>query len=253
VRTLLVSDLHYALKQFDWVHGVADRFDLVVIAGDSLDVSSAVALGAQIVVVSKYLRRVGARTRLVTSSGNHDLNARGADGERVATWLAKDRVPGVLTDGDYAEIGDTSITVCRWWDGPLGRDEIGRQLARDAARRKGRWIWVYHAPPDRSPVSWTGSTYYGDAELMEWIETHRPDVVLSGHVHQSPFRRGGSWADRIGDTWVFNAGREMAPEPAHVVFDTAARTACWTSTLGEQVLRLDEPFERPAASAVTPS
>ena len=40
MRGLLVSDLHYALKQFDWVHAVADRFDLVVIAGDSLDISS---------------------------------------------------------------------------------------------------------------------------------------------------------------------------------------------------------------------
>lgn len=256
MRGLLVSDLHYGLKQFDWVHGVADKFDLVVIAGDSLDISSVVALGAQIVVVSKYLQRVGTRTRLVTSSGNHDLNARGADGERVATWLAKDRVKGVLTDGDYAEIGDTSITVCRWWDGPLGRDEVGRQLARDAARRRQRWVWVYHAPPDRSPVSWTGSTYYGDAELVEWIGAYRPDVVLSGHVHQSPFRRGGSWIDRIGDTWVFNAGREMAPEPAHVVFDTAARTAVWSSTSGEQVVRLDEPFTRhvaPAAPPLTPS
>jgi len=105
-------------------------------------------------------------------------------------------------------------------------------------------------------VSWTGSKYYGDAELVEWIGEYRPDVVLSGHVHQSPFRRGGSWIDRIGDTWVFNAGREMAPEPAHVVFDTAARTAVWSSTSGEQVVRLDEPFTRqvaPAALPLTPS
>jgi predicted phosphodiesterase len=126
MRGLLVSDLHYALKQFDWVHGVADRFDLVVIAGDSLDVSSAVAFPAQIVVVSKYLRRLAERTRLVASSGNHDLNARAADGERVATWRAKGRVPGVLTDGDHAEIDDVSLTICRWWDGPLGCADVGR-------------------------------------------------------------------------------------------------------------------------------
>ncbi len=252
MRGLLVSDLHYALKQFDWVHGVANRFDLVVIAGDSLDISSVVALGAQIVVVSKYLRRVAARTRLVASSGNHDLNARGADGERVATWLAKDTVPGALTDGSYAEIDDTSVTVCPWWDGPLGRDEVGRQLARDAERRRQRWIWVYHAPPDRSPVSWTGSTYYGDAELVEWIATYRPDIVLTGHVHQSPFRRGGSWVDRIGDTWVFNAGRQMAPEPAHVIFDIGSQAAVWSSTAGEETVRLDDPLSRPVA-AVTSS
>lgn len=250
MRALLVSDLHYALKQFDWVHGVAPDFDLVVIAGDSLDISSVVALGAQIVVVSKYLRRLAERTRLAASSGNHDLDRRGADGERVATWLASGKVPGVLTDGDYAEIGDTSITVCRWWDGPLGRADVGRQLARDAARRRGSWIWVYHAPPDASPVSWTGERYYGDAELVEWIHEHRPDIVLSGHVHQSPFRAGGSWVDRIGDTWVFNAGRQMAPCPPYVVFDTAARTAVWSSLAGDEIVHLDEPLTRPVQELI---
>jgi Icc-related predicted phosphoesterase len=49
-------------------------------------------------------------------------------------------------------------------------------------------------------VSWTGSKHYGDAELVRWIHEHRPDIVLCGHVHQSPFRQGGSWVDRKGDT-----------------------------------------------------
>jgi Icc-related predicted phosphoesterase len=252
MRGLLVSDLHYTLKQLDWVDGVADRFDLVVIAGDSLDVSSVVALGAQIVVVSKYLRRLAGRTRLAVSSGNHDLNARGGDGERTATWLAQGKVPGVLTDGDYAEIDDVSLTVCRWWDGPHACAEVGRQLARDAARRRRKWIWVYHAPPDASPVSWTGSKYYGDAELVRWAREYRPDLVLSGHVHQSPFRSGGSWVDRLGDTWVFNAGREMSPYPPHVIFDTAAHTATWTSGAGSETVDLDQPLVRPV-TAVTPS
>jgi len=252
MRGLLVSDLHYTLKQLDWVDGVADRFDLVVIAGDSLDVASIVALGAQIVVVSKYLRRLTERTRVVASSGNHDLDARGSDVERVASWLAAGKVPGVLTDGDYAEIGDVSITVCRWWDGPRGRDEVGLQLARDAARRRGRWVWVYHAPPDASPVSWTGSKHYGDAELVRWIHEHRPDVVLTGHVHQSPFRQGGSWVDRIGDSWVFNAGRQPAPNPSHVILDTGARTAVWSSLAGDEIVKLDEPLTRPVAAFTPP-
>jgi Icc-related predicted phosphoesterase len=248
MRGLLVSDLHYALKQFDWVHEAAPRFDLVVVAGDSLDVASVVALGAQIVVVSTYLKRFSARTRVVASSGNHDLNVRGANGERTAAWLAKGAVPGVLTDGDFAEIDDVSITVCPWWDGPRGRDDVARQLAGDAVRRRSRWIWVYHAPPDRSPVSWSGSKHYGDTELVGWIGEHRPDVVLTGHVHQSPFRDGGSWVDRIGETWVFNAGRQPAPAPSYVVFDTTARTATWSSLAGEEQVSLDAPLVRPRRS-----
>src|SRR4029453_13419896 len=96
MRGLLVSDLHYALKQFDWVQTVADRFDLVVVAGDSLDIASMVPLEAQIVVVSKYLRPPAERTRVGASSGNHDLDAHGPADEKVAAWLARGRMRDVL-------------------------------------------------------------------------------------------------------------------------------------------------------------
>ncbi|MFQ3224906.1 MAG: hypothetical protein ACI8Z5_001158, partial [Lentimonas sp.] len=36
----------------------ADRFDLVVVAGDRLDIASIVPLQAQIIVVRKYLQRL---------------------------------------------------------------------------------------------------------------------------------------------------------------------------------------------------
>ena len=49
MKCLLVSDLHYTLKQLDWVARVAAYFDVVVIAGDHLDPSSTVAAQVQIV------------------------------------------------------------------------------------------------------------------------------------------------------------------------------------------------------------
>jgi Icc-related predicted phosphoesterase len=129
---------------------------------------------------------------------------------------------------------------------------VGRQLERDAARRRTRWIWVYHAPPEDSPTSWTGTAHYGDAELVRWTRAYRPDIVLTGHVHQSPFRTGGSWVDRLGDTWVFNAGRLMAPNPPHVVFDTTAATAVWSSLAGSEIVKLDEPLVRPVPAFTPP-
>ena len=60
--------------------------------------------------------------------------------------------------------GDTLLTLCPWWDGPAGRAALQAQLARDAARRPARWIWVYHWPPAGSPTCWTGRRHYGDAE-----------------------------------------------------------------------------------------
>ncbi|MGH8532069.1 MAG: metallophosphoesterase family protein [Gammaproteobacteria bacterium] len=247
MKLLLVSDLHYTLKQFDWVHGVAAQFDIVAIAGDHLDISAIAAVEAQIIVISKYLTRLREKTRLLVSSGNHDLDGRGANGERVAAWLSRARFPDVILDGDFLEIEDLAITVCPWWDGPLGCAAVERQLAQDAQRRGAQWIWVYHAPPDHSPVSWTGTRHYGDAELLSWIRQYQPDLVLTGHIHQSPFRAGGSWVDRIGQTWVFNAGRQIGPCPTHVTIDLGERRAAWFSLAGNEAVNLDEPLTRPVA------
>jgi Icc-related predicted phosphoesterase len=241
MKFLLVSDLHYTLKQFDWLHGVAEQFDLVVIAGDHLDISAIASVDAQVVVVLKYLRRLKERTRLVVSSGNHDLTGRGTSGERVARWMAKVREIGVPADGDAIELGDLTITICPWWDGPDTCAEVGEQLARDARRRGPKWMWVYHAPPDQSPLSWNGTTHYGDSALREWIRTYGPDIVLTGHIHQAPFRQGGSWVDRIGSTWVFNAGRQIGPSPTHVIVDLDEQSAKWFSLAGDEVVRLDQP------------
>lgn len=245
MKLLLVSDLHYTLKQLDWIYAVAADFDLVVLAGDHLDISSTLGVDAQIVVVLKYLRRIRERAALVVCSGNHDLNGRHDSGERTARWMSRVRELGIPVDDDFVELDGLSITVCPWWDGPVARDTVGAQLARDATRRGSRWLWVYHAPPIDAAVSWVGQRYIGDEDLLDWIHEHGPDLVLSGHIHQSPFRAGGSWVDRIAATWVFNAGRQIGPVPAHVVLDLGAGTARWSSLAGEQTIRLDDPEAKP--------
>lgn len=247
MKCLLVSDLHYALKQYDWTMQAAEHFDVVVIAGDHLDIAGHVDGRAQIVVIRNYLRRLHARVRLIASSGNHDLDARDADGEKYARWIGAVRQMGIATDGDALALDGTLFTICPWWDGPIGRARAAEQLARDAARPKSCWIWVYHAPPDRSPTSWYSGRYEGDEDLHHWIRTFAPDFVLSGHIHESPFQKEGSWVDRIGDTWVFNAGRQLGPTPTHVIFDTERRVAFWFSLAGAEVAALDRPLQRPVA------
>jgi len=131
-------------------------------------------------------------------------------------------------------VDDTLVTVCPWWDGPIGRAAVEEQLAADAARRPARWVWVYHWPLLGSPTCWTGRRHYGDADVGGWIGDYRPDVVITGHVHESPFQPDGSWVDRIGDTWVFNAGHQIGKVPAHVDVDFTAGRARWVSLLGTE-------------------
>lgn len=238
VRILLVSDLHYTLPQLDWVVRQAPRFDLVVIAGDCLDISSAVPLEAQSLVILRYLSLLQAATRVAVISGNHDLTGPDACGEQAALWLEQARAAGVPTDGDTIAIGDTGVSLCGWWDGPAGRAALEARLEAEAARRPARWIWVYHWPPLGSPTCWTGRRHYGDTELGAWVARHQPDLVLCGHVHEPPFKPAGAWADRIGPTWLFNPGRQIGPVPAHIEIDLEAGSACWRSMMGEERLAL---------------
>lgn len=238
MRILLVADLHYTLRQLDWVAGAATEHDLVVLAGDHLDIASAVPLPAQVAVISEYLTLLHRSTAIAVSSGNHDLTGPDANGEQAAGWLDAVRAAGIPTDGHSVRIDDTLITICPWWDGPLGREAVAAQLAADADRRPARWIWVYHWPPSDSPTCWTGRSHYGDPDLRSWIELHRPDIVLCGHVHQPPFKPQGAWADRIGSTWVFNPGRQTGPIPARIELDLAAGSASWMSLMGRETLEL---------------
>lgn len=238
MRILAVADLHYALPQFDWLLRAAPRYDLVIIAGDLLDGASFVTTSAQMVVVLKYLERLRELTPLLVCSGNHDLNSAYSSGERYARWVPYARSARAHTDNDTLELDGVSFTICPWWDGDIAKGKIGRQLGEAALKRGARWFWVYHAPPTDAAVSWSGSRSYGDAELARWIAEHRPDIVFGGHVHEAPFVRNGSWASRLGGTWVFNPGRQVGDMPTHIVVDTDRNAAAWFSFEGAGVVDL---------------
>jgi Icc-related predicted phosphoesterase len=245
MRILLVSDLHYSLPQLDWVVRRAPEFDLVVLAGDHLDISSPVSLDAQSVVMLQYFALIKNATHIAASSGNHDLTGADSHGEQAALWLGEARSAGVPTDGDALRIADTLITICPWWDGPIGRENLQDHLAATAAVRPQRWIWVYHWPPLGSPTCWTGRRDYGDEALGGWIDAYRPDLVLTGHVHEPPFKPTGAWADRIGDTWIFNPGRQIGPVPTHIEIDLAGGLVVWRSLLGEETLQMADSAAPP--------
>jgi Icc-related predicted phosphoesterase len=252
MRILLVADFHYALPQYDWLASVAGDFDAVIIAGDLLEVSSHVPLDAQIVVIRAYLEKLRSRTRLFVCSGNHDLTTLSPDGEKVAGWLTSPPVPRMSTDGSAEDLDGLLVSVLPWWDGPATRASVAAQLARDAQRDRTAWLWVYHAPPAGSPVSWAGSRHFGDPALSDWIESYRPDYVLCGHVHQAPFVPGGGWVDRVGSAWVFNMGQQPGESPAHIILNSEARAALWFSIYGNQQVSLRDAIATAQPLTVLP-
>ena len=89
------------------------------------------------------------------------------------------------------------------------------------------------------PIADGRITWSGDADLGAWIARFQPDAVLTGHVHEPPFKPAGAWADRLGPSWVFNAGRQIGPVPAHIEIDFGAGRATWHSMMGSESLALD--------------
>ncbi len=238
MRILYTADLHYALRQFDWLGQQLPSHDVAVLGGDLIDLGSAVDLEVQEVVVQKYLRRYGTDRVVLVSSGNHDIQQVSPEGERTARWM--EELGGGMITPDYGsyERDGVVFTVCSWWDGPATKARVEACLAADAARPKQHWIWLHHNPPAGTPVAWTGKRDGGDPVVREWIAQYQPDLVFSGHIHNAPFYAEGSWHTQLGRTWVFNPGKQIGPEPTRIVVDLTAGQAEWFSLEGAETVEL---------------
>ena len=244
MKLLCTADLHYRLPQLDWLVEQAAEFDVVVVPGDLLQVVGAAPLEVQIVVVSKYLRRMAERTLVLASSGNHDLDGPGETGEQATAWLRELADDRLVVDGHSVDTDGVRFTVCPWWDGPETKRLVDEQLAAAAIDRPERWIWVYHSPPSDSPLCNAGERSFPDPDLAAWIDRWRPDLVICGHIHQAPWVAGGAWIDQRDSTWLINAGHQPGPMPAHVVIDldpvSGQATAEWVALPDRDLV--DMPF-----------
>lgn len=235
MQILVAGDIHYDMRKLDWILAKANEHDAIVITGDLLDISSVVPLRAQVPVVLGYLERLAARAHTIVCSGNHDLAGRNPDGEKAAEWLQRATSAGVVTDFGSTNLDGALLSVCPFWDGPIGRSRVDTFLEEQSALATGPWWWVYHWPPPDLPVSWIGTRSYGDDDLATWIARLKPTLVLTGHVHQAPFIADGSWAAQTpSGTWVLNAGNLVGPAPSHIVIDTDTGTARWWSSDGTE-------------------
>ncbi len=231
MRLLAVSDLHYSLPQFEWLVVRASRYDVIVIAGDLLDLSSPVDLDTQIIVISKYLDRIREEARLVVCSGNHDGDVPVGGRDFVAEWLVDLSGRNLAVDGETVFAGEDKFTVCPWWETEESKADMMAMLRMEAADTRAwrRWFWVHHAPPAGLPVSFTGKEFAGDGVIGGLIEVLQPDLVFCGHIHNAPFYADGGWASRIGRTWVFNPGRQIGAIPAFVRVDLETMVAEYRS------------------------
>ena len=252
MKLLLLSDLHGRSDWYAWAS--KQPCDAIVIAGDLLDGFAGGGLVPQMLALSTWC--AACPVPLVLSSGNHDGNEAGdgswlGDGlpegldaeasEKVSRFLMAGRWmdalerPGLVPDhrSSILETNSESFvfttipfdpTAAANWD-PLWKE--GSRLRRE---HRLPWLVLHHEPPADTAVG----GMMGDVSLGYRIQEYRPDFVLSGHLHDQPYR--GAFADRIGPTWCFNPGTpplarlRSAKQPNSILLDLENRTATWTAT-----------------------
>ncbi len=241
MRLLVVSDIHYSLRQYDWLMRTSSDFDLVVIAGDVLELASYVDLDTQASVVGRYFRKICANVPLVVCSGNHDL-LEDCNGDRSAEWLEELGIPGLVVDGGIFETDELRILTFPWSETAEEEEKVSRWLEEQIDMDDPRAVfWVHHAPPKGAKTSWNGNRDFGDSSLAGWIDEYAPDVVFSGHVHNAPYYEPeGSWIDKIGNTIVINGGRQIGERPATVEFEVENGTLVWCGMEGCEKRKLAE-------------
>ncbi|MEM6822297.1 MAG: metallophosphoesterase [Verrucomicrobiota bacterium] len=234
MKILVVSDLHYRLKQFDWLVQNAESYDLIVIAGDLMELGSYVDPDIQASVVEQYFRKICAQTPLVACSGNHDLVDEG-DGTRTTEWLQDMLIPNLTVDQSCHEGERIRVLAFPWWQNLAQRDEVARWLEHQYIPNDYRvTLWAHHAPPQGSKTSWNGKKHLGDPTIVEWINKYQPEFVLSGHIHNAPYHADGSWIDRIGETVVINGGRKTGEVPATITIELESQTLVWRGLEGSE-------------------
>jgi hypothetical protein len=216
LHILLAFDLHYTLPQLDWVVRRAPACDLVVIAGDSLDIASEVPLEAQALVILRYVSLLQAATRVAVISGNHDLTGPDA---RLAVEAAR-RPARWLWVYHWPPLGSPSC-----WTGRrrYGDTELGAWIARHRPNmvRRGH----VHEPTFRPAGAWA------DRIGTTWaFNPGRQIGPVPAHIEIDLDAGGGPWRWASSrSTWGTTASPGASPywcfRPARQVVTKFRRSA----------------------------
>ena len=120
------------------------------------------------------------------------------------------RARGVSLHGEARRVGELGVFGCGGsnitpMDTPTEYEEHelrailerGHATVADAPRR----LMICHTPPfDTRLDRLMNGTPVGSPAVRAFIESHRPQVCVVGHIHE------GRGVDRVGDTLVLNAG-----------------------------------------------
>jgi len=242
MNILYTSDLHSRQKWYQWILKQAPNYDLICIAGDLLDMFSDKNLLEQLYELYFWCQKMEKTgVPLALCSGNHDFAEKmleHGDVSQAKQSVLKDeafvniftgegsylnRLPGVICADQSNHIFKNQLLIssCPYSFYDERVEGTTRKLLYDAFALKQKhqipWIILHHDPPEGAGISMaehhidSGSTSFG-----EWVRNLKPDITLSGHLHEAPLVHG-SCVDKVGKSFCFNCGHDStASIPSYV-------------------------------------
>lgn len=195
MKALFFTDVHTSEEALLWAKRRGKDYDAMIVGGD-------LARGEPQEFVGRFLSAALTTERPVYFvQGNADAPSTPVL-KGVMSLHAKTATLGKYTVGG---LGGSSAT-------PFGTPfELRDEAARTVLDSLGHGdILVAHCPPFNTKCDKAGGLHVGSVPVREYVEREGPDLVLSGHAHESPA------LDKIGATTLVNAGPPMEGRFAEV-------------------------------------
>ncbi|MBE3604699.1 metallophosphoesterase family protein [bacterium] len=194
MKIVSFGDVHMATRNLARMGAVLCDADLIIVSGDLTNFGGP----EQARIVLDAVR--AAAPRVLALSGNLDR-------PEVIPYLEREGVSlhgrGLVIDGvGIFGCGGSNITPFKT-PTELTEDEIYETLTRGYAEVGGvrPLLMVCHTPPYETKCDRiAGGRPVGSTAARRFIEEFKPDVCLSGHIHES------AAIDAIGSTTIVNAG-----------------------------------------------
>ena len=213
MKIISFGDVHEDTNNLIKIKSELENADLIVISGDLTNYHGKVEAKKVLESVKKYNKH------LLAQYGNLDQ-------PEVDGYLTKE---GVNLHGNGYIFEDIGIFGCGGssptpFNTPseISESDIEKYLVNGYIKVKdAKWkIMVCHTPPKDTAIDVIRSgLHVGSSVVRDFIVQYKPDVCISGHIHESRAR------DKVGDTIVLNAGMFRDGWYIEVVIDKGVLSA----------------------------
>jgi len=194
MKIISFGDIHEDTSNFIKIKSVLETADLIVVSGDLTNCHGKVEAKNVLDTIRKHNKN------MLVQYGNMDKS-------EVDEYLTTE---GINLHGNGYVFGDVGIFGCGGssptpFNTPseISETDIKKYLTHGYSKvRDAKWkIMVCHTPPKDTETDIIRSgIHVGSSVVRDFIVQYKPDVCISGHIHESRGR------EMLGNTIILNAG-----------------------------------------------